>query len=314
VKLGVAFGWYTHSWETLAELVETAEALGYAAAFVDGDVSMLGGSREVDVLDGWTVTIALLARTQRIQIGSMRLVHHWNAARLAQAAATAERIAPGRLQFLISIGDRTHDERFGLRRPSAAERVLWLDEMLTAIRGLWRGESVSMNGRFVQLDGARIQPAPPAGRIPISIAGRRPKVLELVATHADRWEINLPPLPDRVAEASAVLENACRKRGRDPAEIERSMWIFTRVQKSDDPARAIDEYRRLNPWFGELSDDECAAATVVGSAEHCQTRLAALVDELDLDFPVIDLSGLGAEASRATLEGMASKNQVDAHS
>ena len=305
MKLGVAFGWYTHPWETLAELVETAEALGYTAAFVDGDVSMLGGSRKTDVLDGWTVTTALLARTQRIQIGSMRLVHHWNAAHLAQAAATAEKIAPGRLQFLISIGDRPHDERFGLQRPSAGERVLWLDEMLTAVRGLWRGESVSMSGRFVALDGARIQPTPPGGRIPIAIAGRRPKVLELVATHADTWEINLPPLPDRVAEASAKLENACRERGRDPSEIERSMWIFTRIQKSDDRACMFDEYRRLNPWFDELSNDECAAAMVVGSAKQCRTRLASLADELKLNFPVIDLSGLDAAASRVTLEGMA---------
>lgn len=305
MKLGVAFGWYTHPWETLAELVETAEALGYAAAFVDGDVSMLGGSRKADVLHGWTLTTALLARTRRIRIGSMRLVHHWNAAHLAQAAATAEQIAPGRLQFMISIGDRPHDERFGLQRPSAGERVLWLDEMLSAVRGLWRGESVSMSGRFVRLDGARIQPTPPGGHIPISIAGRRPKLLELVAAHADTWDINLPPLPDRVAEASAKLEDACRQRGRDASEIERSMWIFTRVQKPGDPAGALDGYRRLNPWFGDLSDAECAAAMVVGSAESCRARLTALADELKLDFPVIDLSGLDAAASRVTLEGMA---------
>jgi len=305
VKLGVAFGWYAHPWETLVELVEAAEALGYAAAFVDGDVSMLGGTRKADVLDGWTLTIALLARTQRIQIGSMRLVHHWNAARLAQAAASAERIAPGRLQFLISIGDRPHDDRFGLERPSAGERVLWLDEMLTAVRGLWRGESVTTSGRFVTLDAARIQPTPPGGRIPIAIAGRRPKVLGLVAAHADTWEINLPPLPERVAAASAMLEDACRQRGRDPSEIQRSMWIFTRVQATENSARAFDEYRRLNPWFGSLSDRECAAAAVVGSAEHCRARLAALSDELELDFPVIDLSGLDAAASHVALKGMA---------
>jgi alkanesulfonate monooxygenase SsuD/methylene tetrahydromethanopterin reductase-like flavin-dependent oxidoreductase (luciferase family) len=305
VKLGVAFGWYAHPWETLLELVETAEALGYAAAFVDGDVSMLGGTRKAEVLDGWTLTTALLARTERIQIGSMRLVHHWNAARLAQATASAERIAPGRLRFLISIGDRPHDERFGLQRPNAGERVIWLDEMLSAVRGLWRGESVHASGRYVKLDGARIQPAPPAGRIPIAIAGRRPKLLELVAAHADGWEINLPPLPDRVAEASAILANACRQRGRDPSEIERSMWIFTRVRAAGDPAGAIAEYRRLNPWFGSLSDDECAAAAVVGSAEHCRARLAGLAEELELDFPVVDLSGLDAAASRATLEGLA---------
>jgi alkanesulfonate monooxygenase SsuD/methylene tetrahydromethanopterin reductase-like flavin-dependent oxidoreductase (luciferase family) len=308
VKLGVAFGWYAHSWETLAELVETAEGLGYAAAFVDGDVSMLGGSRKTEVLDGWTLTTALLARTQRIQIGSMRLVHHWNAARLAQATATAERIAPGRLRFLISIGDRPHDERFGLRRPSASERVAWLDETLTAVRALWRGESVSMSGRYVTLDAASIQPTPPGGRIPIAIAGRRPKVLELVASHADGWEINLPPLADRVAEASANLEHACRLRGRDPAEIERSMWIFTRVQRPGNRTGVFDEYRRLNPWFGQLSDAQCAAATVVGSAEACRTRLTALADELKLGFPVIDLSGLDAAATRITLEGMAPEN------
>ncbi len=308
MKLGVAFGWYAHPWETLAELVEAAEALGYAAAFVDGDVSMLGGSRKADVLDGWTVTVALLARTSRIQIGSLRLVHHWNAARLAQAAASAERIAPGRLRFLISIGDRPHDERFGLPLPSASDRVVWLDEMLTALRALWRGEPVSMRGRFVTLDGARVQPAPPGGRIPIAIAGRRPKLLALVAAHADGWEINLPPLRARVAEASARLERACRECGRDPAQIERSMWIFTRLARSADPARAIDAYRRLNPWFGDHTDDECAAAMVVGSAAHCRERLAALADELELDLPVIDLSGLDAAASRVILEALAPEN------
>jgi len=308
VKLGVAFGWYAHSWETLVELVERAEALGYAAAFVDGDVSMLGSSRKAEVLDGWTVTTALLARTRRIQIGSMRLVHHWNAARLAQAAATAERIAPGRLQFLISIGDRPYDERFGLQRPSARERVAWLDETLTALRALWRGEAVSMKGRYVTLDAARIQPIPADGRIPIAIAGRRPRVLELVASHADCWEINLPPLSDRVAEASAHLEHACRKRGRNPAEIARSMWIFTRVGRSGDRDGVFDEYRRLNPWFGRLSDAECAAATVVGSPEACRARLSALADELKLDLPVIDLSGLDAQASHVALEGLAPGN------
>jgi hypothetical protein len=43
----------------------------------------------------------------------------------------------------------------------------------------------------------------------------------------------------------------------------------------------------------------------VGSAERCRARLAELGDELELDFPVIDLSGLDAAASHATLEGMA---------
>jgi alkanesulfonate monooxygenase SsuD/methylene tetrahydromethanopterin reductase-like flavin-dependent oxidoreductase (luciferase family) len=305
VKLAVALARHVHPWETLVELVERAEELGYVAAFVDGDISMLGGSRKTDVLDGWTVTTALLARTRRIQIGSMRLVHHWNAARLAQAAVTAERLTPGRLQFLISIGDRPNDDRFGLQRPSASERVRWLDETLTAVRGLWRGESVTLRGRYVQLDDATVQPTPTGGRIPIAVAGSGAKLLEVVAAHADVWEINLPPLAARVAKASAELERACRARRRDPAEIGRSMWVFTRIQKSADRDAAVAEYRRLNPWFHWLSDEERGSAVVVGSAEQCHARLEELTDELGLDLTVVDLSGLDASASHRTLEGLA---------
>ena len=102
MKLGVALGWHVHPWQELLGLVRRAEELGYTAAFVDGDLSMLGERSEADALDGWTVTTALLAHTRQIQIGSMRVAHHWNAARLAQAVATAVRLAPGRLRFLVS--------------------------------------------------------------------------------------------------------------------------------------------------------------------------------------------------------------------
>ena len=305
MKLGVAFGWHVHPWETLVELVERAEELGYAAAFVDGDISMLGGPRRADVLDGWTTTTALIARTRRIQIGSIRLVHHWNAARLAQATATLERIAPGRQRLLISIGDRPNDERFGLARASRGERTRWLDEMLTAVRGLWRGEAVTLEGRYVQLDGARVSPSPPGGRIPLAIAAKGPKMLEVVANHADVWEINLPPLADRVARAAANLARACRDRGRDADEIERSMWIFTRLHEGSDPPSSVAEYRRLNPWFDWLSDDEVGRSAVVGSADSCRERLAQIAEELALDLAVLDLSGLEASASFRTLEALA---------
>src|SRR5207249_2157986 len=109
VKLGVAFTWHCLAWEELIALVARAEELGYDTAYIDGDVSQLAARRETDVLDGWTATTALIARTRRIRIASIRLVQHWNAAHLAQVAATADRIAPGRLHFFASIGDRPED-------------------------------------------------------------------------------------------------------------------------------------------------------------------------------------------------------------
>lgn len=308
MKLGVAFTWHVHPWEELLALVRRAEELGYAAAFVDGDVSMLDSQSERDVLDGWTTTIALLAHTQRIQIGSIRLVHHWNAARLAQAAATAERLAPGRLLFLISIGDRPHDERFGLTKLPAGERIRWLDETLTALRGLWRGDAVTLDGRYVHLDGARVRPLPTGGGIPIAIAARGQRMLELVAAHADSWEVNLPPVANRVQKAAAQLAEACRRRGRDPGEVARSLWIFTRVDSSLDAAAALRKYRELNPWFAAIPDAELTTGLAVGSAAHCRHRIAALAQELSLDLPVIDLSGLEASSARRVLEGLAPAN------
>lgn len=313
MKLGVSFAWHVHSWEELLDLVRRAEELGYAAAFVDGDASMLQVRSRADVLEGWTVTVALLALTSRIEIGSMRLAHHWNAARLAQATATAARLAPGRLRFLISIGDRAIDARFGLPLHPVAERIARLDETLSAVRALWRGESVSLRGRQLELDGARLRPVPPGGRLPIAIAARRPRMLDLVAAHADVWEINLPPIPPRVERATAQLTTACRRRGRDPAEIRRQMWIFTRLAKRADRDGALREFRRLHPWFRELPDAELAEALVVGSREQCLRRIEEIASKLHIDLPVLDLSGLDAPRSRRLLEALApSNNRVDA--
>jgi alkanesulfonate monooxygenase SsuD/methylene tetrahydromethanopterin reductase-like flavin-dependent oxidoreductase (luciferase family) len=326
VKLGVAFAWHVHPFEDLLDLVQRAERLGYAVAYVDGDATMLTARRNADVLDGWTVTTALLAATERIQIASIRLVHHWNAGRLAQAVATAERLFPGRYRFLASIGDRSSDSRFGLPDVPASARIVWLDETLTAVRRLLSGDTVTMRGHFVQLDRARIRPAPPEGRVPIAVAGRRPRMLELVAKHADLWDVNLPPIPEAVERAAAILQGACERQERFADAIARSMLIYTRVAEPADPAAELASrpslvgsadlaaelasYRKLNPWFDAFPDESIQRALVVGSAAHCRLRLAEIARELRLDLPIVDLSGLDAETSRATLEALAPGNNV----
>ncbi|MDJ0846907.1 MAG: LLM class flavin-dependent oxidoreductase [Myxococcota bacterium] len=311
MRLGLYLGWHVHPWEELLALVRHAEDLGYAAAIVDGDVSMLTRRTEDDCLDGWTVTSALLASTDHIEIGSLRLVHHWNAARLAQAASTAERITPGRLRFTISIGDWAVDARFGLPRLQAAERVAWLDETLEAVRALWRGETVTRRGRYVQLDGARVRPTPPGGRLPITIAGRRARMLEVVARHADFWDINLPPIRDQVAGAEEQLAAACERVGRDPAGIGRSMLLFTRVDL--DPEDALGEFRRLNPWFGEIPDQELRPALLVGEPARVRQSVRERASELGLALPILDLSGVEAPRARRLLDALGpANNLVDA--
>jgi alkanesulfonate monooxygenase SsuD/methylene tetrahydromethanopterin reductase-like flavin-dependent oxidoreductase (luciferase family) len=310
MSLAVAFGWHTLAFEELLELVRHAERVGYAAAYVDGDVSILERRGEGDVLDGWTTTVALLARTERIQLGSIRLPHHWNAARLAQAAATADRIFPGRLRFLTSIGAHRADRRFGLPFLPLAERVACLDETLDAVRALWRGEVVTRSGRYVRLDRARVRPVPPPGRIPIEVGAGRPPLLELVARHADRWDANLPPVRARVRRAADALAAACERAGRDPASIGRSLWVFARPGRDPADPALRREYLHWNPWHADLPQGDLAEAIVSGSPEGCRARIEAIRSELRVDLPVIDCAGLPFDAARQTLDALAPRGPL----
>jgi len=301
VRLGVAFGWHSLRWEDLRLLVRGCEAQGFDTVYVDGDVSMLGARPEADALDGWSVTLALLAATSRIAIGSIRLVHHWNTARLAQAVATAERIYPGRLRFFSSIGERPEDARFGLPQGSVAERIAWLDESLDALRALWRGDEVTRRGRFVRLERARVRPVPPGGALPIEIGARRPRLLRVVARHADVWNINLPAITARVAQASDALAAACASEGRDAKSIARRQLLFARVQTQSDRAGALAEFRRLNPWFADIPDAEVAPVLCAGNAAECRARLRELASELALELPILDLTGADRRSAETTL-------------
>jgi alkanesulfonate monooxygenase SsuD/methylene tetrahydromethanopterin reductase-like flavin-dependent oxidoreductase (luciferase family) len=303
--LAVHLGGYHRSFDEALALVQRAESLGYRAAYVDGDVSVVPSRGDAPVLEGWTATVAMLARSSRCVIGSFRIARHWNAARLAQSIATAEVIAPKRLRFLISIGAQPSDRRFGFPMPPPGERIAWLDELLGALRRLWAGESVTLSGRFVTLDAAIVRPLPRGGRMPIEVGGAGDRLLGVVARHADRWDLNIPPLAVRVRDATQRLEAACAAIGRDPAAIGRSIWIFARPGRRADDPQLPAEFRRWHPWFRELPDAELAEAILAGPLVTCRARIAALRDDLGIDLPVLDLAGLAQLEAETALEAMA---------
>jgi hypothetical protein len=123
-------------------------------------------------------------------------------------------------------------------------------------------------------------------------------MLGLVAAHADRWDVNLPPVAPRVHDASRRLAEACRARGRDPATIARSMWIFARPGGDPDEPSVRAAFRRWNPWFSDVPDAELREAMLAGPVPECRARLALIRAELGIDLPILDLSGL----DRATAE------------
>ncbi len=237
----------------------------------------------------------------------MRLVHWWNAAHLAQAIATFERIFPRRQRVLIAIGAQSSDRRFGLPFPSVGERIAWLDETLGALRALWRGEPVTRSGRFVALDGARVRPPLPEPP-PLEVGAAGARMLALVARHADAWNINLPALEARIAPAAARLDAECRSLGRDPRALARVLPVFARPGCDPDDPALERAYRRFHPWFAAVSREELREAVLAGDPAACRGRLERLREALRLDLPVVDLTGLPREAALRALQELAPVN------
>ena len=81
---------------------------------------------------------------------------------------------------------------------------------------------------------AALNPAP-TRQIPILVAASGPKMLRLVAQHADIWHSLAKG--DDVGDKSRLLDEYCLELGRDPAEIERSTFV------SGDPWQVGPRYR-----------------------------------------------------------------------
>jgi len=304
-SLGVALGGHLHDLKTLVSLARSAEAAGFRALYLDGDLSFRASRPEAQVLHSMTATAALLARTRRIEIGSLRLVTHWNAAQLAQASATASHIAPGRLRLFLGTGAaRSADARIGLPNPSRAQRLARLDEFLAVLPALFRGECVSHRGRFVRLEAFTLYP-PADGPLSIELAGRSAALLERVARGADRWDINLPPVPRLVRAAERALASACQRVGRAPDSIVRSMWITTRVAAHADAALRC-AFPRNNPFYPPLTDAELDQAIVAGEPLECLDELERIGEIFSIALPIVDLSGQSGEACRRALDALAS--------
>src|SRR5690606_5283964 len=194
---------------------------------------------------------------------------------------------------------------FGLPFPPAADRIAWLDELLVALRRLWAGETVTCAGRFVRLEGAKVRPVPRGGRLPIALARGGRRLPDLVAAHGDGWDVNLPPIVTRVDDAARLLDAACRARGRDPASIARSMWIFARPGADPDDPAVRAAFRRWNPWFAAIPDAELREAVLAGPVPACRARLAEIRSRLGIDLPILDLSGLDRAAAERVMTDLA---------
>jgi alkanesulfonate monooxygenase SsuD/methylene tetrahydromethanopterin reductase-like flavin-dependent oxidoreductase (luciferase family) len=176
----------------------------------------------------WTVLSALAEATQRVRLGILVMCTGFrNPALLAKMAATLDHVSGGRL--ILGLGCGWHDPEFEAFGYPTDHKVGRFEEALAVIHGLIREGRVDLDGRWVQARDAVL--APPARRdLPILIAAKRPRMLELTARYADIWNDAWFGIPDeRWAGVCRDLAAACRAVGRDPTSIERTVGVNVRI-------------------------------------------------------------------------------------
>jgi alkanesulfonate monooxygenase SsuD/methylene tetrahydromethanopterin reductase-like flavin-dependent oxidoreductase (luciferase family) len=218
----------TVEYPVLEKFWRDADGLGFHGIY---DYDYLYGLADVaePTFEGWTLLAAMAAVTRRARIGCIvSSVTFRNPALLAKMAVTVDHISGGRLDFGIGAGEYEAQHRgYGVGFPRPGDRVAMLDEALTVIRRLWTEEAVTHGGRFFHLDEAVCEPKPvQRPHPPIIVGGSGPKMLRLVARHADEWNMVVRGGPDDWSEISSRLDLACVEEGRDPTHVRRAAQLF----------------------------------------------------------------------------------------
>ncbi len=110
----------------------------------------------------WTVLGGVAEATERIPIGTgvtcptIRI----HPAIVAQAAATAAEMLPGRFWLGLGSGENLNEHVVGARWPSARIRLEMLEEAIEVIRMLWEGGFQSFRGTYYEIENARIYTLP----------------------------------------------------------------------------------------------------------------------------------------------------------
>ncbi len=179
------------------------------------------------------VLLALVAReTSRIALGPMVTnPYSRHPAVLAAAAASLHEASGGRAFLGLGVGAGL--DTVGLATPKP---VATLRETVALLRGLWNGETVSIDGSVVQARGARLQGGPAA--VPISIGTRSPQVMRLAGEVADSALVGGRYLsPSLAAEYRSWIAEGERRAGRPQGSTEVAPRVTLCVSSDGDRAR-----------------------------------------------------------------------------
>jgi G6PDH family F420-dependent oxidoreductase len=134
----------------------------------------------------WSMLGAMAARTERIGLvtGVTCPIIRYHPAIIAQAAATVALLSGGRFTLGIGAGERLNEHVVGTGWPAVHVRHEMLREALQIIRQLWQGGYRTFEGKYLQLEDARVFDLPEQLPV-IAVASGGPHASRLAAEFGD---------------------------------------------------------------------------------------------------------------------------------
>ena len=319
LRLGMRFDGFDHVNETI-EVAQAAEKAGASGIWMAEHL----GYREAAVS-----CMAFAMKTERAMVLPTAIMPYlWHPMPLAMQLATIAEAFPGRVGVAVSVGNLLNLAESGIENPEKPVRVI--REYVEALRALWSGEAVNMEGQIFQLRGARLAFKPPKP-IPIFVASTGPQVLKLAGRigdgvlfsgglsleftkrcvgYADEGVREAGRKKDEVRKAGFVYF-ACSKDGRTAIESNRRKIAFLFRSKAQgeniksvgmgiDHEAIIETVRKrdLEKAAQMIPYEAVQRFTVAGTPKECRDGLQAYIDA-GVDEPVIEVSGSAEEQQLA---------------
>ena len=268
----------TPHFHDLQALAQAAEQTGFDSFWLaDHFIVRFPGQEENGQWEVFTFLSGIAAATSRISLGPLVACTSFREpALLAKMADSLDEISDGRL--ILGLGAGWHKPEytaFGFPFDHLASRF---EEALQIILPLLRDGHVDFSGQYYQARDCVLRPRGPSrAGPPIWIGASRPRMLNLVAQHADAWNTVWHLTPERVGEEYAKMREACQRVGRDPATLELTAGTLVRV---------------LAPGESPKPDEKSIAGTAEEVAERLLAFSAVGVTHLVVQVEPSDLSGV----------------------
>ena len=207
MRIGVNLG-PTGNWPAILEAAKRADAYGFdAVSFLDHYQSL---KPEWGYICGWSLYGALAMVTEQIKLVPMVICRlNYLPGVLAKETTMLAMLSGGR--FELGIGARDYFEemhKWGVPVPKASERVEGLKETVQVLQGIWRGEDVTFEGKYVQVYNGFCAPVPEmVPRVVVGVGSSR-RLLHSAVEYAD--ELNVYADEDLIREARREIDASGR--------------------------------------------------------------------------------------------------------